>query len=181
MELIFVRHGETQHNKQHQLMGQRIDDALDIDGLHQAEELIKKLPKNTEVIFCSPLKRTRQTAEIISKHLNVPVEISDYLKERDFGLLSGKTWEEINRLTGKDLHAVDEALHYDYGSFGGESIAQVKARLLKFLDMIKHKRKIKRAIVVTHFGLIMIMDSLFPQKEHQSLGNVSVHKYKIKT
>jgi alpha-ribazole phosphatase len=180
MELIFVRHGETQHNKLHQLMGQRIDDPLDEEGLHQAEALIKKLPKNTEAIFCSPLKRARQTAEIISKHLNVPVEISDYLKERDFGILSGKTWEEINALTDRDLHAIDEALHYDYGAFGGESIAHVKARLLKFLDMVRHKRKLKRVIVVTHFGLIMIMDSLFPGKDHESLGNVAVHKYKIR-
>jgi broad specificity phosphatase PhoE len=180
MELTFVRHGETQHNKEHRLMGQRIDDDLNEQGLHQAEDLIKKLPKNVEVIFSSPLKRARQTAEIISKHLNKPVKISELLTERDFGSLSGKSWEEINDFVGKDLHAIDQSLHYDYGSFGGESISHVKSRLIKFIDELVHKHKIKRAIVVTHYGLIMIMDSLFPSKDKESLGNVSVHRYKIK-
>ncbi len=179
MELIFVRHGETQHNKLHQLMGQRIDDVLDESGLHQASDLIAKLPKDAQLIFSSPLKRALQTADIISRHLNIPVQVSDLLKERDFGTLSGKTWEEINEETNKDIHHLDETLKYDYRKYGGESFEQVKARLVKFLDMIKAKHKGEKLIVVTHFGMIMLMDSLYPQKVHHSLGNVSVHKYQI--
>jgi broad specificity phosphatase PhoE len=179
MEIIFVRHGETQHNKHHQLMGQRIDDVLDADGLHQAEDLIAKLPKNTTLIISSPLKRALQTAEIISRHLNVRVETSAYLKERDFGSLSGKTWDEINEMSGKDLHGLDESLNYDYQAYGGESLAQVKGRLLKFLDEAKTKYKKEKLIAVTHYGMIMIMDQLFKKKEHKAIGNVSVHKYNI--
>lgn len=178
MELIFVRHGETQHNKDHQLMGQRIDDTLDPDGLHQAEQIISQLPRKAEVIFSSPLKRALQTAEIISRYLNIKVQKSDLLKERDFGTLSGKTWAEINFETNKDLQTLDQNLHYDYSSFDGESVKQVRDRLVKFLDLVKEKYHGK-IIVVTHFGLIMLMDSLFPQKTHESIGNVSVHRYRI--
>lgn len=179
MEIIFIRHGETQHNKHHQLMGQRIDDVLDEEGLHQASDLLAKLPQNATIIFSSPLKRALQTAEIISRYLNLPVTKSDLLKERDFGSLSGKTWEEINIEQNKDIHHLDESLDYDYIPFGGESVHQVKARLVKFLDLVKSKYKKDIPIVVTHFGLIMLMDKLYPQKTHQSLGNVSMHKYKI--
>ncbi len=174
-----MRHGETQHNKHHQLMGQRIDDVLDEEGLHQAADLIAKIPKDSEVILSSPLKRALQTAQIISKRLNVPVQVSDLLKERDFGNLSGKTWTQINHETGSDLHAVDEHLKYDYRKFGGESVEQVKGRLTKFLDWIKQEHGKEKVIVVTHYGIILLMDQMYPQKEHEAAGNVSVHKYKV--
>jgi len=179
MEIIFVRHGETQHNKSHQLMGQRIDDPLDETGLHQASELFEKLPKKVDVIFSSPLKRALQTAQIISRHLNVPVKVSELLRERDFGTLSGKTWDEINLEEGKDLHSLDEHLQYDYRPYGGESVDQVKSRLMQFLADIKKNHAKEKIIVVTHFGMIMLMDSLYPDKNSHALGNVSVHKFKI--
>ncbi len=179
MEIIFVRHGETQHNKKHQLMGQRIDDPLDPEGLLQAGELFSKLPKKLDRIFSSPLKRARQTAQIISKHLNVPVTISDLLKERDFGSLSGKTWEEIEHITGRDMHSLDEHLQYDYTPFNGESYEHVKGRLLQFLDNVRKNHAKEKFLVVTHFGMIMIMDKMFPNKDSHGIGNVSIHKYKI--
>ena len=179
MEIIFVRHGETQHNKKHQLMGQRIDDPLDSEGLHQASALLAKLPTDATVIFSSPLKRALQTAEIISRHLNLPVNTDDLLRERDFGTLSGKTWEQINAETGQDLHVVDQKLEYDYRKFGGEAASQVKGRLMSFLEMLKKKYSKDKPIVVTHYGMIMLMDQMYQQKTHQSLGNVSVHKYRI--
>jgi broad specificity phosphatase PhoE len=179
MEIIFVRHGETQHNKEHRIMGQRIDDTLDQDGLHQAAEILAKLPQNCTIIFSSPLKRALQTADIISRHFNIPVKINNWLKERDFGTLSGKTWEQINALAGEDLKQRDENLEYDYKKFGGESVAQVKLRLTRFLDELKARYPHEKPIVVTHYGLIMLMDALYPPKIHESLGNVSMHKYKV--
>jgi broad specificity phosphatase PhoE len=179
MEIIFVRHGETQHNKDHRIMGQRIDDVLDHSGIRQAGEILAKLPKDRTMIFSSPLKRALQTADIISHHLNIPVKITDLLKERDFGALSGKTWEQINAQENEDMQQRDENLEYDYKRFGGESVAQVKLRLNRFLDEVKARYHNEKPIVVTHYGMLMLMDALYPQKVHESLGNVSMHKYNI--
>ena len=66
MELIIVRHGETEFNKQHKVMGQRIDAPLDEIGLQQARETLSKIPNDFAVIYSSPLKRAAQTAKIIA-------------------------------------------------------------------------------------------------------------------
>jgi broad specificity phosphatase PhoE len=62
MELIFVRHGETEFNKHKQVMGQRIDAPLDEAGLEQAHQVLAKLPNDFVMIYSSPLKRAAQTA-----------------------------------------------------------------------------------------------------------------------
>jgi broad specificity phosphatase PhoE len=179
MELYFVRHGETEFNKHHQLMGQRIDAALDETGLQQAHEVIAKLPKEFDIIYSSPLKRAAQTAKIIADYFDKNIEIRDELKERDFGTLSGKSWHDIDQETGKPLSEADANLTYDYQPYDGESVEQVKSRFTSFLDDVKAKHGDETIIVVTHFGIISIMDSLYPNKEHHKLSNTSVHKYVI--
>jgi len=67
MKIFFVRHGETDANAKKIMMGQRIDEPLNEFGRRQAEELASLLPNSFDIIFSSPLKRTAQTAEIISK------------------------------------------------------------------------------------------------------------------
>ena len=179
MELYFVRHGETEFNKHHQLMGQRIDAPLDEDGLKQAHEVIGKLPKDFMMIYSSPLKRAAQTAKIIADFSNKHLVVSQDLRERDFGSLSGKTWQEIDQEAGESLSEKDKNLEYDYTRFGGESAAQVKARLANFLNDIKGKHANHSIVVVTHFGIISIMEALYPKHEHHRLTNSSVHKFVI--
>jgi broad specificity phosphatase PhoE len=179
MELYFVRHGETEFNKHHQLMGQRIDAALDEKGLEQAHEVIAKLPKEFAVIYSSPLKRAAQTAQIIADYFNKNIEIKQDLCERDFGTLSGKTWEEIDKETGQAMSEADNKLTYDYRPYGGESAEQVKARLVNFLNEAKAKHGDDAIVVVAHFGLISFMNSMYQNTEHHKMTNTSVHKFVI--
>lgn len=179
MQLYFVRHGETEFNKHHQLMGQRIDAPLDEKGLQQAHEVLAKLPNNFALIYSSPLKRAAQTAQVIADYFNKNIEIKQDLRERDFGTLSGKTWTEIDQETGKPLSEADANLTYDYQPYDGESVDQVKARLQHFLDEAKAKHADDVIVAVAHFGLISLMNSLYPHTEHHKLTNTSVHKFEI--
>jgi broad specificity phosphatase PhoE len=179
MELIFVRHGETEFNKHHQLMGQRIDAPLDEAGLEQAKEVLEKLPSDFTLVYSSPLKRAVQTAKIIADHFHKNLEVRDELMERDFGTLSGKTWKDIDDSEGIHLSEADVNLSYDYSPYGGETAAHVKARLNKFLDEVKAKHQNEKIVVVTHFGIIGMMNSLYSHKEHQKLSNTSIHKFEI--
>jgi broad specificity phosphatase PhoE len=183
MELYFVRHGETAFNKQHRAMGQRIDGELDETGLRQAHEVIGKLPKDFTLIYSSPLKRAATTAKIIADYFDKNIIIDQKLRERDFGTLSGKTWHEMEEETGKPMTQLDDDLQYDYTPYGGESVAQVKARLEAFLSEVKAKHPQDKVIVVTHFGLISLMNSIYPHKKHahesHTLPNTSIHKFEI--
>jgi broad specificity phosphatase PhoE len=180
MELIFIRHGETDYNKLKRKMGQRVDAELDATGIDQAKEVITKLPTEFSTIYSSPLKRAVQTAQVIADHFGKTVTYSDLLKERDFGSLSGKSWDQMHEETGKPIKEQDESLAYDYQPYGGESVEQVKDRLMKFLEEMKQKHEGETVLVVTHYGIIALMESMYKSKEHHKLTNASVRKFEIK-
>lgn len=92
--ICLVRHGETDWNLSGRLQG-RTDIPLNNTGVIQAKEC-SQLLKGThwDVIITSPLKRARETAEIISKDQNIiPVQMKDFL-ERSFGDAEGMTVQE---------------------------------------------------------------------------------------
>lgn len=82
--IYIVRHGETDWNKEGKLQG-HTDTELNDTGRKQALILKDKLQNiHFDKVFVSPLKRTRQTAEIITKS---PQIIDSRIIERNNGLL----------------------------------------------------------------------------------------------
>jgi len=75
----YIRHGQTNTSKYKIALG---NVSLNEEGILQANKAEKLLQdKNIKVIVSSPLIRTKQTAEIINKELNVPIIYHDGLKE----------------------------------------------------------------------------------------------------
>lgn len=73
MKLIYVRHGEVEKE----------NGGLSETGKKQAEAVVSYVKSENPVkIYCSPQLRARQTAEIISKGLDLPVEVIDEIDER---------------------------------------------------------------------------------------------------
>jgi broad specificity phosphatase PhoE len=93
--LYLARHGVTEHNLKEIYMGQR-DIELNETGIKQAHELGKKM-KNIDVdfIIVSPLKRAKQTAEIVNQYINKKIILDNRLKERCAGLYEGLTKKEV--------------------------------------------------------------------------------------
>jgi broad specificity phosphatase PhoE len=180
MKLFIIRHGETDYNKTGKTAGQLFDHPLNIKGIEQAESISKNLPSEIDAIFSSPLKRAKQTAEIINKNYNLKIELRDELMERNYGSLSGKTWEDMAKESGiPNLKEIDYTQKYDYHQFGGESINDVKSRLLNFIEHLENNYKDKKVIIVTHGGILKIMHNQFPQKERPEIGNATVHEFEI--
>lgn len=89
-----VRHGETDWNAIGMLQG-RTDIPLNETGIQQAEECSEFLKTSQwDVIITSPLKRAKQTAEIINKNGILPVVEMEEFLERDYGDAEGMTYEE---------------------------------------------------------------------------------------
>ena len=96
-ELCLVRHGETDWNSLGKLQGRK-DIPLNNNGILQAEEC-REFLKTTHwnVIITSPLKRAKETAEIINNEIKSPIiEMVEFI-ERDYGDAEGMTVTE--RLT----------------------------------------------------------------------------------
>lgn len=69
MKITLIRHAESIYNEKRLLQGQ-VDYELSKKGLKDTKERSKNFPSNFDICFCSPLKRTKQTAEILVPYLN---------------------------------------------------------------------------------------------------------------
>lgn len=87
MNLIFLRHGQTDWNRDNLLQG-RSDVPLNengISGAIAAARIISNHP--VDAVFCSPLLRARQTAELVCPKM--PATLDARLSEWNFGVLEG--------------------------------------------------------------------------------------------
>ena len=90
MKIYFVRHGETDWNKERKIQGQ-VDIPLNEFGRHLARETAKGLRDVPfDVCFTSPLGRARETAQIILQGRDVPILEDKRILEMNFGVLEGK-------------------------------------------------------------------------------------------
>ena len=111
--IYVVRHGETEWNAINKVLG-RTDIPLNANGVNQARELARSMKDlKIDVFLCSPLLRTRQTADIISSEMGVQYEIDNRLIEQEFGEFEG-----VNRSDPKYQKAKRE---YFVRYPGGES------------------------------------------------------------
>ena len=98
MKVALVRHGETEWNKLGKFLGQ-LDIGLNPRGLAQARETALAMAGwGHTVVYASPLARTMQVAQEISKLDGVPVVAVEGVKELDLGDVEGVSGEEMRSL-----------------------------------------------------------------------------------
>jgi len=172
MKLIITRHGQTKGNEKKLLQG-----SMDIDLSDEGKEQVKKLAKrlknhNIELIFVSPLKRARQTAEEIKKfHPNAKLMIDENLRELDFGIFEGLTREQVKEKYG-DVFKEREKDKFNYKFPKGESYADIEKRALNVLKkVIKTK---KESIIVAHGNINKL---LFKNLLKKPFGEINKHYY----
>ena len=90
MELVVIRHGETRANAEGRYLG-ALDMGLNETGWEQvgtlAQELVRERP--FQRLLSSPLLRARQSAEVISRALALPVQVIPAFRERHVGVFEG--------------------------------------------------------------------------------------------
>lgn len=160
-----MRHGLTEMNKQHLINGW-LDDRLVIEGIEQAKNAVAFIPKSVKHIYASPLSRAKQTAEIINQELKLNISFHDELKEVNFGDLSGQPWPGASKTIQKNLY-------YDWRP-SGESIDDVKKRLLKVLKRINKESVDGEALIVSHGGIIRLMHFLQFGENTASINNATI-------
>lgn len=144
--IYITRHGQTNWNVQKKVMG-RCDEPLNETGLNQAEETRKNLlDTDIDLIICSPLKRARETAEIINKDRNIPIIYDERIIERDFGEFEGMETKNF------DFHGYWN--YYKNMQFeSAENIQIFFKRVYDFLEDITKKYEDKNVLLVAHGGI----------------------------
>ncbi len=157
MKVYVLRHGLTELNKKKIVNGQ-IDEPLAAEGIEHAKTAVSLIPTTIKYIYTSPLLRASQTAEIINSKLQRPVYSQKQLTEIHMGTLAGKSWKEMK--SGVKLKKKHRSIKFNYKPYGGESAADVKKRVIKFLKEISNKHDDYEVLIITHGGIIRLLHLL---------------------
>jgi broad specificity phosphatase PhoE len=146
-----ARHGETDYNAGRRFQG-RLPVGLNATGRAQAAELGElAVEVGFVALWCSPLVRARETAEIVGGRIGLsPVE-DVRLVETDTGDWTGRLWSEVEAEDPEGMAAFLRA-DPEFGFPGGESYAAQTARVLEALAEIA--RGPTPALVVCH-GMVI--------------------------
>jgi len=148
-ELWLVRHGQTDWNLEGRYQG-HFDVPLNAVGLQQAARLAEILAGECfDAIYSSDLLRARVTAETVAERLSMPVILLPGLREINQGEWQGRYLADVRAEFGEpDPNAGEEMLHER--APGGESVAEVAARLKLAADGIAAAHPGGKVLVVTH-------------------------------
>ncbi len=149
IEIILARHGETDWNASEVFRG-RADVALNKNGLRQAQLLGEYLGKEKiDFIYSSPLQRAVKTAEAIARPREIGVNIVPDLNDIDCGEWQGLSLGEV-----KDKYP---ELYQDWLDTpeqvripGGESLEDVRSRVLPFVEDVVMRCGEGRVVLVSH-------------------------------
>lgn len=170
--LILVRHGETDFNKNRLLFGWK-DPELNQCGISQSHTARKILERyDYAKIYSSPLKRALKTGEIVN-YKGIDIEISEQLKELNFGIFEGYSYEEILELYPEEEKIAREDWK-NYSFKTGESPKMLQKRAVEFIETKIDLEK-EDVVLVTHWGVICTVLS------HYLSGDLNGYwKFKIK-
>jgi phosphoserine phosphatase len=157
--LYFVRHGETDFNRQRIVQGRKINSSLNATGIRQAEALAERFRDvPLDAIYTSELERARQTARIVADgHPAIRIRSLADLEEMSWGVYEGlgSSVELDSFLT--DLYARWGRGEFDYRVEGGESILELQERALRAVRTIVDEQAGRSVLVVTHGRFLRVL------------------------
>ncbi len=165
LEVVLVRHGETDWNRWRRVQGGHSDIPLNESGRQQAAALGLRL-KDTAIraVYSSPLKRARSTARLIATPHRLKVEMQPDLVELDVGELEGvdigsmgRHLDELLLMRGYDgtVPPAEIPLFGKVQYIGGESLDGLQQRAWDALQRIVGQHQDGAVVVVSHYFVIL--------------------------
>lgn len=152
-ELILLRHGETDWNRELRFQG-HVDVGLNAIGLEQAQRLAGRLKGETaHRLYASDLLRAQQTAQPVALQLGLAGVSDPSLREQSFGRVDGMTVDDIK---AQHPQAWEGWLrfHEDYCMPEGESTRQFHARVMDAVNRLVAAHPGETLVLVTHGGVL---------------------------
>ena len=148
-QLVFVRHGQTEANRNGVLLG-RLDPPLNDAGREQAAVVAARVFELTPArIVTSPLVRAMETAEIVAVACGLEVAVDDRLIEVDYGEYDGISLAELpSDLVWKWRNDAD------FAPPGGESLASVGKRMGEYTSEVLGSLADGPMVAVSHVSPI---------------------------
>jgi alpha-ribazole phosphatase len=166
--LYLVRHGETEGAEVKRYKGS-IDVPLSEKGERQIEQvsafILKDLQKRSDpasppalprAVYCSDLRRAIRSAKIIAKPYSLDPVIVPSLRERNFGIWEGMSFDEIRQKYPEEFDAW-AGNPLQFSPMQGESTMVMKERVIDAFEKIIGNHKGDSIAIVSHGGVNRII------------------------
>jgi probable phosphoglycerate mutase len=161
MRLYFARHGESEANVQRVFWNQPEGYGLTGKGREQARALADNLAGVAfAALYCSPVLRAVQTAEIVGQRLGLAPQTADGLREWHTGILEGQGYSEETQ--GLHRQVTAQWLKHDNHDArieGGESYNDIRGRFMPLVSRLEERYRDTQAnvLLVSHGGTLTSM------------------------
>jgi len=147
--LILLRHGQTDWNIDGRYQGHAYPPLNEV-GVAQAHAVAAQLKGlGVTALYSSDLRRARQTAEIIAASLALPVRLDARLREIQLGEWEGLRQDEVLARFPVEWAARQRDPLYSRAP-GGESVAEVAARVWAAANEVAHAQQTGSVLIVSH-------------------------------
>lgn len=185
MEIVFIRHGQTEVNKENRIQGAAVDAELNEVGRAYAKKAAANFnPSVFDVVYSSPMKRAVETAQIFTKGTQ-KLTLDKRLMEFNFGDWDGQKMDEIAKKYPDILDSWGK-INRDYVKYvpNGESYDELAQRCISFLNEVEQKYPDKKVLVVAHGRLIRMMVAHYIADDDldklDTMANCALAKVKVK-
>ncbi|MCG8529513.1 MAG: histidine phosphatase family protein [Desulfovibrionales bacterium] len=178
-----IRHAPTGWNTAKRIQGQH-DVSLPQSSFEEIEKWIPQLKKYPWTrIVTSDLSRAYLTALKINKHLDIPIELDDRLREQDWGLWTGDSIKDIRKKDPEQI-TYQESTGWNFTPPLGESRNAVLTRTLSAIHEATKRWPGEDILFVTHYGNIAtianhLLDKKFLPEEGKLVDKRALHRVKV--
>ncbi|MBX3191167.1 MAG: histidine phosphatase family protein [Labilithrix sp.] len=152
--VLLIRHGATVLSAEDRFAGST-DVELSDEGRRQARCLGERIAAEIDAIYVSPMKRTRETASLVTGGALEPL-VEAGLREIDHGRWEGLTRKEVEQRFPEEYGAWEED-PFTFAPAGGEAGVAVMARSLPVIRSIVVAHPEQTVAVVSHKATIRLL------------------------
>lgn len=172
--VLLVRHGETDWNRSGQIMGER-PIPLNRRGEAQAQALAGVLaPGVARAVYSSPVQRAQQTARILAKAIQRPVDTDRALTEIGVGEWEGRFWRDLtDDLIRHNFYAKPEEARPP----GGETLREVQVRAVSAVQRAVERGGVSgedRLVIVSHADVIRAIVAHYLELDLQTIRRMRI-------
>lgn len=149
-----LRHGQALSNVRQicSCWPEKFKNPLTKKGKEQVKKAAQELKdKNINLIFSSPLLRTKQTAEIVGKLLKIKPKFDKRLREIDFGIFNSGSLEKMWEYFKTEEERIKQRPPK------GETYPEILERMVSFLKDVDKKYKGKNILIISHEGPLVLL------------------------
>ncbi len=170
-KLILVRHGESVLNKTKCYHGSLNPDLTE-EGEAQCKRARERLKRHDyELVYSSDYIRAKRTAEIVN-YKDIEIVENTLLREKNFGIFEGLTYEEIvEKYPAEAKEWFEDDKNYNFKT--GESTNEFCQRVIQFADEVLDLQK--NTLLVAHWGVIVTLLSYYIIGNRNGLSSFNIN------